>query len=518
MSEIQSDSFRLFRHEDVPEENSRDFQKLLHLTNRSSFEPKAYSWKDAPNRETWCAFGDNGTTALVGAYGDLIQFGAYTGRGQSGLFTADRKRSEEPYWVNQRTAQLMEWAEDAGPVEKHYGLQVYKALPDDWSRRILPPSELPELEWVNYRWPRFKTLGELEVTTQWLAHDGLILQQTRISYSGPDSVNLRFRVPSGEDTMDIRDLDHVDRSYPISVKYKQTLGPNQYSWIFTYELEPLEENGSDVDDSITVISSIMQDGKLVQWTAPLDSSTTGSKAETTTDENPSLVWNSSLSAEGNHCTEIVIAYKMVLVPLGPYPSWECFTISADSMDVSGILSEEPTSPDSLRLSDAHGNSYDVESPRSLPETPQASSDHIEFVVRRQLEHILSNCSIPLDPHTIERGSRKKRPSEASQEQSTGDEMVQIALTCGDMSFHRVSGSASLWVTSLPTPCPATNMTVDRPIYLTEPFTASPSPFFSRYTVVSWSLAIVRIHTSEIYRRGSEQSAEATSTGFLGQKC
>ncbi|KAK7993115.1 hypothetical protein PG991_016294 [Apiospora marii] len=154
MTETESETFRLFRHEDVPEETSPEFQKLLSLTSRSDFVPKAHSWKDAPNPETWCAFGDNGTTALVGAYGDLIQFGAYTGCGRSGMFTADRRRSEEPYWVKVRTDQLMEWAEGEDPYKKHYGLEVYEVLQGDEDRAILPSQELPELEWVNYRWPR----------------------------------------------------------------------------------------------------------------------------------------------------------------------------------------------------------------------------------------------------------------------------------------------------------------------------------------------------------------------------
>lgn len=79
-----------------------------------------------------------------------------------------------------------------------------------------------------------------KTTIQWVAHSGLILQQTRMDCSGPDEVHLRFRMPLGDETMDIRDLDHVDGSYTFNDNtfgYKQMFGPNGYSWILTHDLE-----------------------------------------------------------------------------------------------------------------------------------------------------------------------------------------------------------------------------------------------------------------------------------------
>ncbi|KAK8062098.1 hypothetical protein PG997_014195 [Apiospora hydei] len=130
MTETAPDVYSPWRKEDVPEETSAEFQSLLALASRSSFEPKCYSWKDAPNHGAWCAFGDEGTTALVGAYGDLIQFGTYTGCGQSGMFTADRRASEEPYWVISRTKQLQHWAEGEMPSKRTMASKSTKCHPN----------------------------------------------------------------------------------------------------------------------------------------------------------------------------------------------------------------------------------------------------------------------------------------------------------------------------------------------------------------------------------------------------
>lgn len=53
-------------------------------------------------------------------------------------------------------------------------------------------------------------------------------------------------------------------------------------------------------------------------------------------------------------------------------------------------------------------------------------EHLNFMLRRNLEHILSVCCIPVPMHNEQR-----------------DEVVPIALTCGDISGHRIAKEASL---------------------------------------------------------------------------
>jgi hypothetical protein len=69
-------------------------------------------------------------------------------------------------------------------------------------------------------------------------------------------------------------------------------------------------------------------------------------------------------------------------------------------------------------------------------TPSNSSpkSHIEYLAWRHLEHILSVCAIPLSIPSLKTPDKRRR--------SPADN-TSVALTCGDMSGHRISTSASL---------------------------------------------------------------------------
>ncbi|KAK1637300.1 hypothetical protein BDP81DRAFT_406203 [Colletotrichum phormii] len=94
--------------EEVPEEDSVVFQSYI---NRYSgepqgehgvFEPKKdqiSKWSDAPNPECYASFGDGGVTATVNAYGDLMQFSSFLGVGDSGVFSADHRNTDDPFWL-----------------------------------------------------------------------------------------------------------------------------------------------------------------------------------------------------------------------------------------------------------------------------------------------------------------------------------------------------------------------------------------------------------------------------------
>ncbi|ROW14043.1 hypothetical protein VPNG_04042 [Cytospora leucostoma] len=59
-------------------------------------------WHEAPNSKCHASFGDQGTTASVGAFGQLLQFSDYLGIGTTGMFSADHKETDEPYFVLDR--------------------------------------------------------------------------------------------------------------------------------------------------------------------------------------------------------------------------------------------------------------------------------------------------------------------------------------------------------------------------------------------------------------------------------
>lgn len=186
--------------------------------------------------------------------------------------------------------------------------------------------------------------------------------------------------------------------------------------------------------------------------------------------------------------EVVYAHKLVHLP-GHEVDWRNLIVSAQDADVNRILKEEthrlwgPSSGPSnslpnlgLSLRDpskdktAAGNwgeqaqqandsegrkvprdeskpgetsgtaaapppeTSGLEPNADVPEgTPNNSSatNHIEYLTWRHLEHILSVCAIPLSPPSLLESGTSKVENEA------------IALTCGDLSGHRVCTSASL---------------------------------------------------------------------------
>lgn len=193
--------------------------------------------------------------------------------------------------------------------------------------------------------------------------------------------------------------------------------------------------------------------------------------------------------------EVVVAYKLIELP-DHEVDWRNFVISAQEADVNRLLREETSNlwgnssgPDpslfdlglSLRVSDRSqkpnkdvpvagkgseeaqkmdenssrraprdesrptGISESVESSARDPPLPpihcapegtptnSSARNHIEYLTWRNLEHILSVCAIPLSPPRLI----------GTFQEPIKTENEVIALTCGDLSGHRVCTSASL---------------------------------------------------------------------------
>lgn len=160
----------------VPSENDPSFQDLIHskLTNSSFihhdgklttvqghtkttglqdpahqlFEPKDQHcgiWEDSPNKESHASLGDQGTTASVSCFGDLMQMSQFLGAGSSGVFSIDHDFTDEPYLIVGRAEDLNKLRSGADNLS--FGLH----LPS----RFLP-DQVPKTKWVNWRWPRYE--------------------------------------------------------------------------------------------------------------------------------------------------------------------------------------------------------------------------------------------------------------------------------------------------------------------------------------------------------------------------
>ncbi|KAF3024385.1 hypothetical protein E8E14_014383 [Neopestalotiopsis sp. 37M] len=154
--------------------------------------------------------------------------------------------------------------------------------------------------------------------------------------------------------------------------------------------------------------------------------------------------------------EIVTAYRMLLRPRSEI-DWRDLVIRAEDIDMGYVTKKNPLGPEyqpsirshiqipptsstdmdyEINLQKGQGgvkepaldttmNPKNAKHPFGIPEPKSSPSDHIEYTIWRNLEHILSVCSIPVGP---------KRE----------DGIQPIALTCGDMSMHRISTSASFF--------------------------------------------------------------------------
>ncbi len=195
-------------------------------------------------------------------------------------------------------------------------------------------------------------------------------------------------------------------------------------------------------DSIAIVVSVFLDGEAMQWT------------------NGSC-WTRTLGnkSSGKSVMEVTTAYHMMPLNTSKENEWRDFVIPAKWANIHDRLKVpfsdfclSGTQEASQHKQDL-GERENTESPQTsggnpsgVPSNDSPPTDHIEFVVRRHLEHVLSVCCIPLtykplgrrDPHPIKPLCQKDaRPTEPHEDE------CPIAITCGDILGHRIYTSASL---------------------------------------------------------------------------
>ncbi|EXJ89887.1 hypothetical protein A1O3_02954 [Capronia epimyces CBS 606.96] len=350
--------------------------------------------------------------------------------------------------------------------------------------------------YVHDRWPRYEYTTEANnhITIQWIVHQEAVLQQVVITNFADNNTKVKFSFGDG---MHLRDMDHHNyrpfEGPDNSADPSTCAGPNGYGCVYVrplpqddeeddednYKEGGKEDNGAPVDseqkpDSVTTIVSVFIDGEAKTgvgkdtWIHELR----GKKAITLAQETPL-----------SDTVEVVVAYKMLFLPKSK-GDWSDFLIPARSTNVNTLLRNEPftelnlsgvdmsppshddttqkaVAPKSTQTGDTSKdpkkdaakakklqepqnpeNPLNAQKPPNLgrPPNPQgipdkSASSHIEYAVRRNLEHILSGCAVPL---------RKPLLKGAEPTEKWPDGIVPVALTCGDMSTHRVCTSASFF--------------------------------------------------------------------------
>jgi hypothetical protein len=210
-------------------------------------------------------------------------------------------------------------------------------------------------------------------------------------------------------------LDHSNE-FKEDDNYSTFIGPNNYSWGFVQQFRHQQDSGKsaakcvpdeerDKQYAVAVIVSLFIDGEAIRWREP------------TPFEG---------KCNGNNQVEIVTAYRMILLP-NSRVKWTNFLIPAYAADLNTSLQI-----DSQAFSLSGVNVAEDKKDNASERDEQHAK--IKYVVRRNLEHILGVCAIPV----------KEPLLDEQQKSSSPEHLTPIALTCGDISTHRVCLSASFF--------------------------------------------------------------------------
>jgi hypothetical protein len=372
--------------------------------------------------DTYLSFGDDGTTASVTQWGQLMQFSRYLGPGKSSVFVADYEHMEKPCDMVDRDRILQSM------VRYGWGFGKDITMPsDNWTRQV---------SFLRDRWPRVVlSANGRELVMQWMVKDGVVIQQSVIKNLTKERLEFGLEFDLG---VLIRDLDFVNRLNGFNNEgdnnHIEGAGPNGYGFVKVCGFP--KTDGSHVEkkehgDDVIIVEGDQSLGgerhdvgkKPAVVSEEEKSSFQQKQEESPQPEAVGLVIGFFVNGEAmklevlrgrewhvepGECLELVAGYKLVL--LRPKMSeWKPLVLSAADVDIDRFLSE-------------------------------GSSSHVidvglDYATRRNLEHILSVCAIPVPPGYVWDYDIMK-PEAAEPE-------PVIALTCGDMSGHRVCTSASL---------------------------------------------------------------------------
>ena len=390
------------------------------------------------------SFGSDGTTASVTEMGQVMQISRYLGVGPSSLIAVDDWSTEAPFYVEPRAQDF----EDMILNNWGFGKDVGPTDADD-------PVITHKIQFLRDRWPRVTfSSEEFEIELQWLVHDHVIIQRSIVRNKTDHPIKLKRWV---QHHIAIRTLDFVEES-PWNVTssalmqliqpsegstsvddyYNTTAGPGGYGIIKAhrfleddafqprnndndscwYENIGAEEESQALSDSLFSLKSGLAASPIDR---PAQPSYTGPKPEAAGIVIGLFVNGKALKFDEfkrpkefevlpGKPVEITAGYKIMLLT-SQISEWKPLVISAAQVDVDRILSQTPF--------------YPLNDPK------------FDYSIRRNIEHVLSVCSIPVQSGPVwdyEGGVPKDQARL---------EAKAVALTCGDMSGHRVCPSASL---------------------------------------------------------------------------
>ncbi|KAF5230105.1 hypothetical protein FANTH_13987 [Fusarium anthophilum] len=335
----------------------------------------AQSTEQGSSRSCFCSIGEDGVTVLIGSSGNMFQITRFfPDRNDKTPFCVDANSMAEPYFVTNRAKEL------------------YSRVTDPHSQGFFEPAWDPVLAvsdfqapiFINDRWPYFGWESDDGVTgiTKYAISKGTIFQTWEFDLSRTQRPLILPTVAVPRDLL-IRNLDFV------SCQNLFNRSDTDYFTRLSGEGYLTRGRRIDAENDISLFIAAFSNGNRVKFVER-------------DEDTYQLSWpvEAVASFTRQKKFEITIAYLLDVAPTNGFNS---IHISCDKLK-------------------------NVIRPLQTPNTKEHSftGDHdVDIRLRRNLEHILSVCSIPVTP-------------------PKSDEIRAIALTCGDLDGHRVATAASFY--------------------------------------------------------------------------
>lgn len=345
------------------------------------------------HRPTYASFGETGLTATATAYGHLLQITQYFAKDPSGFYCVGLKDVLEPCWVTQRMEQFQAYIVDP---DKGMRLEVESFDNSETTNKM------PQLKFLSNRWPNFITqpvAGNFNTEVQYFIHQKTVYQTYTFTSRGESSTSLPEMAINAE--LLIRDLDfssssiwNMQEADNSSYEHRAPRGKHCILRMHKTGTEQDGDANEPANNNAVVLAiwpfindspqSVQREGASAKYII-----THGSEA---------------LNTLENMSVTVTLAYTLHFVPLSK---------------VEDIPSPSPPMKLLRKLK------TDAEKNESLFANPLFPGDeNLDYALKRNLEHMLSVCSIPVGDNT--------------------EGAIQpTAITCGDLAGHRVANEASL---------------------------------------------------------------------------
>lgn len=311
----------------------------------------------------------------------------YNGNGEEG--------AEKAWLVSYRAESFMEHAQH---ISYGFGLRIEREDTREKSTSVSPVTRF-----INNRWPETSYLmdGYTITVTSW-CRDDMVFQRMRLK-KGTSIRPLRLILDLNSSMQDINYLKRKE-----NLKTKICRGPHDYGAIIVHEV-PMSPDGSKNSHSqknVCVLAGLYKDGTAQQL-----------KWEEWSNEKNQFMIDTTTEFRDTDAVEFTTAFKLQI--RSQEAQWSDFIIPA-------ALALDPI-------------------PTPYTERSNFLKSDLSWHLHRNLEHILSVCSIPIG---VAPRNDSSVPEIVITTANGFDEPLQaqsldpIALTCGDFGDHRISVSGS----------------------------------------------------------------------------